>query len=43
MFIGWIQEKSTLRITEKCKIKFSINVGYVDEVDLEVVPLMHVN
>jgi hypothetical protein len=28
-----------MRITKRCKFRFSINVDYVDEVECEVVPL----
>ena len=28
-----------MQLTHKCKIKFFINVSYVDEVECEVVPL----
>jgi hypothetical protein len=31
-------QKSTMKITQICRIKFSINDNYVDEVECEVVP-----
>lgn len=34
-----IQEKCVIRIINKCTIRFSINVDYVDEVEFEVVQL----
>jgi hypothetical protein len=35
----WLQGKTVMRITRRCKIKFSISVSYVDEVECEVAPL----
>jgi hypothetical protein len=35
----WLQGKIVMRITQRCKIKFSISVSYVDEVECEVAPL----
>ena len=34
-----IQVKFVMRITERCKISFVINVDHVDEVECEVAPL----
>jgi hypothetical protein len=34
--LAWLQGKSTVRITWRCKIKFVINASYVDEVECEV-------
>ena len=31
--LGWIQEKSIMRIVKRCKIIFSINGDYDDEVE----------
>jgi hypothetical protein len=35
----WLQGKTVMRITRRCKIKFSISAIYVDEVECEVAPL----
>jgi hypothetical protein len=35
----WLQGKIVMRITQRCKIKFSISVNYVNEVECEVGPL----
>jgi hypothetical protein len=37
--LAWLQKKYVMRITQRCKIKFSINVSYVDEVECEVASL----
>jgi hypothetical protein len=37
--LAWLQGKYVMRITQRCKIKFSINASYVDEVECEVAPL----
>jgi hypothetical protein len=35
----WLQGKTIMRITRRCKIKFSISVSYVNEVECEFAPL----
>jgi hypothetical protein len=35
----WLQGKTVMRITRRCKIKFTISASYVDEVECEVAPL----
>jgi len=36
--LGWSQHKFVLRIIKRCKIKFSIDFDYVDEVECDVIP-----
>jgi hypothetical protein len=37
--LGWICGDNNLQVTKQCKIKFAINSNYVDEVELDIVPL----
>jgi hypothetical protein len=37
--LGWICGDNNLQVTKQCKIKFAITSNYVDEVELDIVPL----
>ena len=37
--LGWVCEDSKLNVSHQCNLKFTITVGFVDEVKLNVVPL----
>lgn len=37
--LGWVNKDAELKVTKHCKIRFSISAGFIDEVDLDVVPL----
>jgi hypothetical protein len=37
--LGWVNKYAYLRDTKQCKIKFVISENYIDEVELDVVPL----
>jgi hypothetical protein len=37
--LGWVNKDAKLKVTKQCKIKFSISVDFIDEVELDVVPL----
>ena len=37
--LGWVHKDVDLYITKQCKIRFSISVDFIDELDLDVVPL----
>jgi hypothetical protein len=37
--IGWVCDKEKLNVTKKCRIEFAITSKFIDEVDLDVVPL----
>jgi hypothetical protein len=37
--VGWICGDNNLQVTKQCKIKFAITYNYVDEVELDIVPL----
>jgi hypothetical protein len=37
--LGWICDNAKLQVTRKCKIRFSITANFVDEVELDVIPL----
>ena len=37
--LGWVCENSKLNVSHPCNLKFSITVGFVDEVVLDLVPL----
>jgi hypothetical protein len=37
--LGWICGDNNLQVTKQCKMKFAITSNYVDEVELDIVPL----
>lgn len=37
--LGWVRDDAKLQVTRKCKLKFSIIANFIDEVELDVVPL----
>ena len=37
--LGWVCDNARLQVTKQCRLRFSITSGFVDEVDLDVVPL----
>ena len=37
--LGWVCDNAHLQVTKQCRLRFSITYGFVDEVDLDVVPL----
>jgi hypothetical protein len=37
--LGWICDNAKLQVTRKCKLRFSITTHFVDEVELDVIPL----
>jgi hypothetical protein len=37
--LRWVEKNSIMRITKHCKFKISINAGFVDEVESDIVPL----
>ena len=37
--LGWVCDNAQLQVTKQCRLRFSITSGFVDEVDLDVVPL----
>lgn len=37
--LGWVCDNAKLQVTRKCKLKFAITANFIDEVDLDVVPL----
>jgi hypothetical protein len=37
--LGWVNKDAEIKVTKKCKIKFAISVDFIDEVELDVVPL----
>jgi hypothetical protein len=37
--LGWICGNNNLQVTKHCKIKFAITSNYVDELELDIVPL----
>ena len=37
--LGQLHKDVELKVTKQCKIKFSISVDFIDEIDLDVVPL----
>jgi hypothetical protein len=37
--LGWVNKDANIKVTKKCKIKFDISVDFIDEVELDVVPI----
>ena len=37
--LGWVCDNAQLQVTKQCRLRFSITIGFVDEADLDVVPL----
>ena len=37
--LGWLNDKAQLQVTRQCKLKFSFGSTFVDEVELDVIPL----
>jgi len=36
--LGWLSDKAQLQVTRQCKLKFSFGSGFVDEVELDIIP-----
>jgi hypothetical protein len=37
--LGWVNKDENIKVTKKCNIKFVVSVDFIDEVELDVVPL----
>jgi hypothetical protein len=37
--LGWICDNAKLQVTRKCKLRFAITANFVDEVEMDVIPL----
>ena len=37
--LGWVCDNAQLKVTKKCKLRFIIIANFIDEVELDVVPL----
>jgi hypothetical protein len=37
--LAWINKYAYIKVTKQCEIKFSISANFIDEVELDVVPL----
>jgi hypothetical protein len=37
--LGWIYDNAKLQVTRRCKLMFAITANFVDEVELDVIPL----
>ena len=37
--LGWVNKDAKIKVTKQCKIKFDVCVHFIDEVELNVVPL----
>jgi hypothetical protein len=37
--LRWVNKDEDIKVTKQCKIKFIISVDFIDEVELDVVPL----
>jgi len=37
--LGWVHKDVELKVTKQCKIRFAISGDFINEVDLDVVPL----
>ena len=37
--LRWVCKNALLQVTKQCRLRFSINADFIDEVDLDVIPL----
>jgi len=37
--LGWVNNDAEIKVTKQCKIKFAISVDFINEVELDVVPI----
>ena len=37
--LGWVSDNEKLQVSRKCKLKFANTANFIDEVELDVVPL----
>eukprot|EP00253_Pinus_taeda_P018776 PITA_18776 len=37
--LGWLNDKAQLQVTRQCKLKFSFGSAFVNEVELDIIPL----
>jgi hypothetical protein len=37
--LGWISDNDKLQVTRRCKLRFAITANFIDEVELDVIPL----
>jgi hypothetical protein len=37
--LGWVNKDAYIKVTNKCNNKFVVSVDFIDEVELDVVPL----
>jgi len=37
--LGWLNDKAQLQVTRQCKLKFYFGSAFVDEVELDIIPL----
>ena len=37
--LGWLNDKAQLQVTRQCKLKFLFGSAFVDEVELDIIPL----
>ena len=37
--LGWVYDNAQLQVMRKCKLKFAITAKFIDEVELDIVPL----
>ena len=37
--LRWLNDKAQLQVTRQCKLKFSFGSAFVDEVELDIIPL----
>jgi hypothetical protein len=40
--LGWVNKDAKIKVTKQCKIEFVVSDDFIDEVELDVVPLMYV-
>ena len=37
--LGWVCDKAKIHVTRQCKLRFAIGSTFIDEVELDIVPL----
>ena len=37
--LGWLNKSTQIKVTKQCRLRFSITTNYIDEVEIDVVPV----
>ena len=37
--LGWLNKSTQIKVTKQCRLRFTITTNYIEEVELDVVPV----